>query len=277
MNIQEMTDKIIGLSLAEDGEDITSNAIFSAGDRLSGTIMAKGTGIIAGLEVARMVFERVNPCIECVFYIKEGALVEPGVKIATVTGPSRDVLKAERVALNFMQRMSGIATITDRYVNEVKGTQAVILDTRKTSPGSRVLDKSAVRTGGASNHRMGLFDTALIKDNHIDNAGSVEKAVNKVRQAYPEIPIIVEARTMDDVKKLIVLRVDRIMLDNFSIEDMKAAVNMVGSRIPLEASGGINLKTVRKVALTGVDYISVGEITHSVRALDISLIIEEAP
>ncbi|MRR39623.1 carboxylating nicotinate-nucleotide diphosphorylase, partial [bacterium] len=177
-------------------------------------------------------------------------------------------------ALNFLQRMSGIATKTAVYVSRVLGTRAKILDTRKTAPGQRVLDKYAVRAGGGMNHRMGLYDMALIKDNHIDREGTIEGAVAKVRKKRPGIPIEVEARTLEDVRKLLNLGVDRIMLDNFRLDDMKKAVNMVTGRIPLEASGGVNLNTVRDVAMTGVDYISIGDITHSVQALDISLIIE---
>ncbi|MDT8274317.1 MAG: carboxylating nicotinate-nucleotide diphosphorylase, partial [Desulfomonilia bacterium] len=187
-------------------------------------------------------------------------------------GRTLGILKAERVALNFLQRMSGIATRTARYVEAVKSTRARILDTRKTVPGLRILDKMAVRIGGGENHRMGLWDMALIKDNHIDAAGSITRAVRKVRHAFPGIPIEVEARCLDDVMELLELNPDRIMIDNFVIDDIKKAVELVNTRIPLEASGGITLDTVRDVALAGVDFISVGELTHSVHALDISLI-----
>jgi nicotinate-nucleotide pyrophosphorylase (carboxylating) len=169
--------------------------------------------------------------------------------------------------------MSGIATMTGMFVKELQGTSAVLLDTRKTAPGQRVLDKIAFRLGGGQNHRMGLYDLALIKDNHIDHVGSITEAVKRVRENSPAIPIVVEARNLDDVKELLPLKVDRIMLDNFSIEDMIDAVLLVNHRAPLEASGGITLNTIRKVALTGVDYISVGEVTHSVKAFDISMTI----
>ena len=274
MNIHELIDSIIDLALREDGEDITSCAIFKAGEKLKAVFMAKEEGIIAGLDVVADVFARVNPDISCRFTVPDGAMVHAGDLLGTVEGPAVDVLKAERVALNFMQRMSGIATSTARYVHSVRETKARILDTRKTAPGQRILDKLAVRIGGGTNHRMGLFDMALIKDNHIDRAGSINDAVSRIRRSCPGIPVEVEARTLEHVKELMNIGVERIMLDNFSLEDMRSAVAMVAGVIPLEASGGITLETVRDVAMTGVDFISVGDITHSVKSLDISLIIE---
>lgn len=274
MHTDRLIDEIITLALEEDGRDITSEAIFPAGHVLRAVMKAKEHGVVAGLEVAGRVFSMVDSAIACSFDVKDGDTVGPGQRIAVVNGPARAVLKAERVALNFLQRMSGIATLTARYVRQLEGTGAHILDTRKTAPGMRVLDKAAVRSGGGVNHRMGLYDMALIKDNHIDAAGSVQEAVRRVRQASPGVPVEVEARTLQDVQTLLDLGVDRIMLDNFSIEMMRRAVEMAAGRIPLEASGGITLDTVRDVALTGVDFISAGEITHSVRALDISMTIE---
>lgn len=276
MNTQELIDKIIDLALLEDGHDATSSAVFPHDEVLRAVFLAKGEGIIAGLELARQVFDHVNPSIVCEFAIKDGAPVHKGQTIGWVTGPAVDVLRAERIALNFMQRMSGIASATAQYVLKVRGTAARILDTRKTAPGHRVLDKWAVRIGGGTNHRMGLWDMALIKDNHIDRVGSITEAVKMVRTSSPDIPIEVEARNLDDVKELMEIGVDRIMLDNFSLEDMRRAVQMVNKATPLEASGGITLETVHDVALTGVDYISVGDITHSVKSLDISLLIEGA-
>lgn len=273
-NTQELINRIIDLALLEDGEDITSDAIFSSSDRLRAVMKAKAPGTVAGLEIVRTVFERLDPAIECSFEIKDGQQVQAGMTIGTVRGPARAILKGERVALNFLQRMSGIATLTAEYVKRMQGTNTRILDTRKTAPGERILDKMAVRMGGGHNHRMGLWDMALIKDNHIDAAGSMRKAVEKVRRACPGILVEVEARTLDDVKELLEIGVDKIMLDNFSIDTMKKAVSMVAGRVELEASGGITLKSVRDVALTGVDCISVGEITHSVKALDISMTIE---
>ena len=271
MHTSDLIESIIDLALAEDGEDITSNAIFEPGDEMRAAFTVKAAGVIAGLDIARLVFIRINPLVQCAFHIRDGDRIEPGDVIGFVAGPATDVLKGERVALNFLQRMSGIATRTAEYVDRIRGTKAKILDTRKTAPGQRVLDKYAVRAGGGMNHRMGLWDMALIKDNHIDREGVLSSAVRKVRQRCPGVTVEVEARTLDDVRELLALGVDRIMLDNFSLEDLRRAVELVGGRIPLEASGGVTLDTIRDVALTGVDYISVGDITHSVKALDISL------
>jgi nicotinate-nucleotide pyrophosphorylase (carboxylating) len=277
MDTAELTDDIIQLALDEDGRDITSEAIFPEHSTLRAVMTAKADGIVAGVRVAGRVFMLTDPGIVCMFEVEDGQAVSAGQKIAVVTGPARGILKAERVALNFLQRMSGIATLTSAYVKRVEGTKARILDTRKTAPGQRVLDKTAVRLGGGENHRLGLFDMALIKDNHIDAAGSIEEALERVRNVFPGVAVEVEARGLDDVETLLSLKVDRIMLDNFTLEAMRQAVEFVAGRIPLEASGGITLDTVRDVALTGVDYISVGDITHSVRALDISMTIEVAP
>lgn len=274
MDTSELMDDIIELALDEDGADITSEAIFDRDSRLRAIVTAKAPGVVAGVQVARRVFALTAPGIEAIFEVDDGQEVRPGQRIAVVRGPARGILKAERVVLNFMQRMSGIASKTKEYVKLMEGTKARILDTRKTAPGQRVLDKMAVRIGGGCNHRMGLWDMALIKDNHIDAAGSIGRAVQRVKDAHPGVPVEVEARTLDDVKALLELGVDRIMLDNFTLEAMRQAVALVGGRIELEASGGITLVTVRDVALTGVDYISVGDITHSVKALDISMTIE---
>ncbi|MGD0819671.1 MAG: carboxylating nicotinate-nucleotide diphosphorylase [Desulfomonilia bacterium] len=274
MDTNELIDDIIQLALDEDGSDITSEAVFSDESRLRAFMKAKADGIIAGVHVAKRVFMLSDPGIVCIFEVHDGQAVTVGQKIAVITGPARGILKAERVALNFLQRMSGIATSTAAYVKKLEGTKARILDTRKTAPGQRVLDKTAVLLGGGENHRMGLWDMSLIKDNHIDAAGSIAEAVGRVRSAFPGVSVEVEARNIGDVETLLALKVDRIMLDNFSIDAMKQAVELVHGLIPLEASGGITLDTVRTVALTGVDYISVGEITHSVHALDISMIVE---
>ncbi|MGC9324591.1 MAG: carboxylating nicotinate-nucleotide diphosphorylase [Desulfomonilia bacterium] len=271
MDTKGLVERVIDLALEEDGHDATSWAVFSGHDAMNGVFTAKEQGCIAGLDIAAQVFSRVDSSIRFEFLVADGDFVNSGTGIGLVRGPTRGILKAERVALNFLQRMSGIATRTAQYVEAVKGTRAIILDTRKTSPGLRLLDKMAVRIGGGRNHRMGLWDMALIKDNHIDAAGSITRAVQRVREVYPRIPIEVEARTLDDVRKVLELNPDRIMLDNFTLADMKRAVTLVDSRVPLEASGGITLETVRDVALTGVDFISVGELTHSVKALDISL------
>ncbi len=270
-------DEIIRLALAEDGRDVTSEAVFDVSSQVRAVVRAKEPGVVAGTAAARRVFELADAAIACTFLVADGERVEPGRLIAEVSGPARSVLKAERVALNFLQRLSGIATRTAEYASRVEGTRARILDTRKTAPGMRLLDKAAVRAGGGMNHRMGLWDMALVKDNHIDAAGSIEEAVERVRRAFPGIPLEVEARSLDDVRALLGLGVDRIMLDNFTLEDTRRAVELAAGRVPLEASGGITLETVRAVAETGVDFISVGELTHSARALDISMSIEAAP
>lgn len=277
MHTSDFIESIIDLALAEDGEDITSRAIFGPEDELRAVFTAKAPGVIAGVDVARTVFARINPLVQCTFLIKDGDRAEAGDVLGTVTGSAADVLKGERVALNFLQRMSGIATRTAEYVSRVEGTRTRILDTRKTAPGQRVLDKHAVRMGGGVNHRMGLWDMALIKDNHIDREGSIASAVAKVRRRCPGAAVEVEARSLHDVRELLDLGVDRIMLDNFTAEGMRQAVELAKGRVPLEASGGITLDTVREAALTGVDYISVGDLTHSVRALDISLTYEGNP
>ncbi|HPA84296.1 MAG TPA: carboxylating nicotinate-nucleotide diphosphorylase [Deltaproteobacteria bacterium] len=274
MNTTDLIESIIDLALAEDGEDITSNAIFGPGEDIRAVFTAKAPGVLAGTDIARLVFIRVNPIIQCSFRIHDGDQVKTGDIIGSVSGPAADVLKGERVALNFMQRMSGIATRTAEYVSRMQGTKARVLDTRKTAPGHRVLDKYAVRAGGGTNHRMGLWDMALVKDNHIDREGSLSSAVAKIRRRCPGVSVEVEARSLQDVRELLEIGVDRIMLDNFSLQDLREAVDLVGGRVPLEASGGITLDTARDVALTGVDYVSVGDITHSVKALDISLTFE---
>ena len=269
--------------------DITSHAVFSdetgqgeARDRgctrASAVVQAKQRGVVSGTRAFARVFAVIDGEIDCLFEKRDGEPFDKGDTIATLAGRAGAILAGERAALNFLSHLSGVATQAHRIASALAGSGVTLLDTRKTLPGLRALEKEAVRHGGGENHRMGLYDMVLIKDNHIDRSGSITEAVRRVRAAHGErYKIEVETRTIDEVQEALAVGVDRIMLDNFSIEDMKAAVNMVGSRIPLEASGGINLKTVRKVALTGVDYISVGEITHSVRALDISLIIEEAP
>jgi len=273
-NIQRLIESIIEIALEEDGEDKTSTALFSASDVLEARLIAKAEGLIAGLDIANKVFHKVDPSITFEPSVQDGFPVKDGQVLAKVGGTARGILKAERVALNFLQRMSGIATATREYVDKVDGTGAIILDTRKTVPGHRVLDRMAVRIGGGKNHRMGLYDMALIKDNHIDNIGSITGAVSRLRRVYPDLPIEVEARSLSDVEELVRLGVDRIMLDNFTLNDIRSAVAMVAGKIPIEASGNITLDNVREVALCGVDYISVGAITHSVRVLDISMLVE---
>jgi nicotinate-nucleotide pyrophosphorylase (carboxylating) len=256
--------------------DVTTLCTVPPDAMLDGQLIAKQAGIIAGFEVAQLTFTlldaraRLNPCL------KSGDPVKPGQLIATLSGPGYALLSGERVALNFIQRMSGIATLTRRFVEAVRGTSAIILDTRKTAPGLRVVDKWAVRLGGGQNHRFGLYDMVLIKENHIAVAeGSVTEAVARVRaRDRRQLDIEVEVRNLAELREALGLKVQRILLDNMTIDEMREAVQLAEGRIPLEASGNITLENVAAVAETGVDYISVGALTHSVQALDISLLLE---
>jgi nicotinate-nucleotide pyrophosphorylase (carboxylating) len=266
--------QIVCRALVEDiGDgDITGQATLSAGHELTGYFRAKEAGIVAGLEVARLVFTLLDESIRFSAQVADGDRVAAGMTLATVEAASRTVLAGERVALNFLQRMSGIASLTRRFVEAVAGTRAVILDTRKTAPGLRLLDKWAVRLGGGRNHRLGLYDMVLIKDNHIAVVGSIYEAVHRVRQqAGRERPIEVEVKTLAELQEVLALNVDRIMLDNMSVAEMAEAVRQSNGRVPLEASGNVTLANAAAIAATGVDFISVGALTHSVRALDISL------
>lgn len=256
--------------------DVTSMWILSSGTMGSGTFLCKAEGVLAGMAVAAEVFRQVSADLRLSSYRDDGQAIAEGDVLGRVEGPLQAMLTAERTALNLMQRMSGIATATQRYVQAVAGTGAVILDTRKTVPGLRVLEKWAVRLGGGQNHRMRLDDMVLIKDNHIAAAGSITVAVERVREHNEQgLPVEVEVKTWAELEEAVVLRLDRIMLDNMTVDQMRRAVGWVAGRVPLEASGGITLEAVRAVAETGVDYISVGALTHSVTALDISLEVKE--
>ena len=259
-------------ALAEDigPGDVTTNAIVPADAVMKGRIIAKQAGIVAGLDVARVVYEMVNPRVKFTPKVDEGAHVENQTLLASVEGPARALLTGERTALNFLGRMSGIATMTGQYMKAVAGTKAVILDTRKTVPGLRDLDKLSVKRGGGRNHRHALYDMVLIKDNHIDFAGSITKAVDLARAAAKGLQIEVETRTLADVSEALALGVDWIMLDNMPTDMMREAVKMVNGRAKLEASGNIKLETIRAAAETGVDFISVGALTHSVIVFDVS-------
>ncbi|MBN1936385.1 MAG: carboxylating nicotinate-nucleotide diphosphorylase [Anaerolineae bacterium] len=240
-----------------------------------GVFLAKADGILAGMQAAQEVFRQVSSSIAINVLKADGDPIAGGDTLGAVKGPMQAILTAERTALNLMQRMSGIATLARRYVDLVAGTNAIILDTRKTAPGLRLLDKWAVRLGGGQNHRLRLDDMVLIKDNHIAACGSIRAAVERVRARNAQnLPIEVEVKTWAELEEAVALAPERIMLDNMPPERMKKAVIWVAGRVPLEASGGIDLDTVRAVAETGVDYISVGALTHSVMALDISLEVE---
>jgi nicotinate-nucleotide pyrophosphorylase (carboxylating) len=264
---------IIRRALKEDigSGDVTSNSIIPADAAMNGKIIAKQNGIVAGLDVARATFEILDSRIQFRTKVSEGSPVETSQTLATLSGPARPLLTAERTALNFLGRMSGIATLTHRFVEATAGTKAVILDTRKTAPGLRALDKLAVKRGGGQNHRIGLYDMVLIKDNHIDFAGSLTEAVRRARYANMCLEIEVEARTLDDVKEALELGVERILLDNMTLAMMREAVALNAGQAKLEASGNVTLETVRQVAETGVDYISTGALTHSVTVFDVSL------
>lgn len=267
---------IVRRALKEDiGDgDVTTRCTIPPGAVLSGRFIAKEAGIVAGLEVARLTFSLLDKRVEFTPLVADGDPVEAGKVIATVNGPGRALLSGERVVLNFLQRMSGIATLTRRFVMAVEGTPAIILDTRKTAPGLRHLDKWAVRLGGGRNHRLGLYDMVLIKDNHIAAVGGIGQAVARVRAGdRRKRPIEVEVKTMAELQEALELEVDRIMLDNMSLAQMREAVCLTGGRVPLEASGNVTLENVAAVAATGVTYISVGALTHSVQALDISLLL----
>jgi nicotinate-nucleotide pyrophosphorylase (carboxylating) len=251
--------------------DATTNSIVPETALMQGRIVAKQDGVIAGLEVAAAVFELLGGGVTFTAGVQDGQAVENRQLIASLEGPARALLSGERTALNFLGRMSGIATLTRRYVQAVAGTRAVILDTRKTAPGLRRLDKLAVRLGGGQNHRTGLYDMILIKDNHIDFAGSLPEAVRRARQANTGLEIEVEARTLEDVQAALELEVERILLDNMPPETMAEAVRLAGGRAKLEASGNITLENVRRAAESGVDYISTGALTHSVPVFDLSL------
>ncbi len=273
----ERSRETIKLALNEDIQngDITTLAIVDEEIKCKGKLVAKETGIIAGLQVFEFVFRLLDEeGIEFNPNFEDGAEVKKGETIAEFSGKMRTVLSGERTALNFLQRMSGVATKTKQYVDLLKGTKVELLDTRKTLPGLRYLDKYTVAIGGGKNHRIGLFDMVMLKENHIKAAGSITSAVQMIRNRYgSEYKIEVETRNLLEIKEAIKSNVDIIMLDNMSIEDMKSAVKLIGKSAKIEASGNITVKNIRAVAETGVDYISVGAITHSVSALDISLLI----
>ena len=263
--IQRALDEDIGTG------DVTTDTIVPAGASLRGRIIAKQDGVVAGLELGREVMLALSERVSFAANVSDGSRVTRGTVLAEVDGFARALLTGERTALNFIGRMSGIATLTRKFVDAVSGTRAIILDTRKTAPGLRLTDKLAVRLGGGQNHRTGLFDMVLIKDNHIDFAGSITAAVERVRASGTQLEIEVETRTLDNVREALGLGVERILLDNMSTEMMREAVGICGGRAKLEASGNVTLDNVFEVAATGVDFISVGALTHSPAVFDVSL------
>jgi nicotinate-nucleotide pyrophosphorylase (carboxylating) len=267
-------DAAIEAALREDMPegDITSESIVPAGAVSEAVLLAKEAGVLAGLTVARRVFEIVDTRVEFGGECPDGTAFRKGDLLARIKGPTVSLLKAERTALNFLQRLSGIATATRRFVDAVAGTKARILDTRKTTPGLRLLEKYAVRMGGGTNHRLSLSDMVLIKDNHLRYVGSITEAVRRARARVPSgVKVEVEVTTVDEAREALAVAADIIMLDNMPIEGMKAVVSLDAGRVPLEVSGNVTLERVREIAATGVDYISVGALTHSSPALDISL------
>lgn len=266
--------ELIKEALFEDGvdNDITTLNLVSKDKMLTGSFIVKATGVVSGIDVAKEVFKQINPRIKMEILKANGTFVNRGDVIATIEGPMRDILRGERVALNFLQRMSGIAATTAKFVQELAGTNCKILDTRKTAPLLRVFERQAVRDGGGENHRFNLSDRVLIKDNHIAASGSIQDAVSILRKAVGRGMIIeVEVETLDEFMEALNTSADVIMLDNMSNEVMKKCVELNEGKKKLEASGNMELKKVRSVALLGVDYISVGSLTHSYKVLDISL------
>lgn len=269
---------IVRRALEEDiGDgDVTTECIVPPELWLEGRLVARAAGVIAGLEIACLAFTLLDERVQFETLVMDGEAVKPMQELARVSGPGRALLTGERTALNLLQRISGIATQTRRYVEAVRDSQAVILDTRKTAPGLRALDKLAVRLGGGQNHRAGLYDMALIKNNHIAAVkGDLKKTVSLIREGAPGHQLVeIEVRDLDQLRQALLLDVDRILLDNMSVDQLRQAVVMTAGKVPLEASGGITLENVADIAHTGVDYISVGVLTHSVQALDISLWID---
>lgn len=274
---EELTDALLDLAFNEDIGDGDHTTLSTIPEDATGRskLLIKEKGIVSGVETAIKVLKKLDPNIKTEIFITDGSEVNPGDIVFTAEGKVRSLLMAERTLLNIMQRMSGVATMTSKYQKKLEGLKTKVLDTRKTTPGMRILEKEAVKTGGGENHRIGLFDMILIKDNHIDFAGGIEKAVKRAKEYCREkgknLKIEVEARSLDDVKRLTEMpEVDRIMFDNFSPELTREAVEIVGGKKETESSGGITIENLREYGETGVDYISVGALTHSVKGLDMS-------
>lgn len=278
MEVENLINSLLELAFAEDiGDgDHTTLCSIPASEIGSSKLLIKEEGILAGVDVAKDVFHKFDPELKVEVFIEDGAHVKPGDVAFVVTGKVQSLLQTERLVLNLMQRMSGIATITNKYVKLLEGTKTKVLDTRKTTPGLRMLEKQAVKIGGGENHRIGLFDMILLKDNHVDFAGGIKNAITRAKQYLKEknkdLKIEIEVRNFDELNEALnVGGVDRIMLDNFTVEDTRKAVDIVNGRVELESSGGITFETIRDYAVTGVDYVSVGALTHSVKSLDMSL------
>lgn len=274
---ERLIDELIDLAFAEDIGDGDHTTLCCIPDTAMGKsrLLIKEPGILAGVEIARKIFHRFDPDLKMTVYIEDGTAVKPGDVAFVVEGCVQSLLQTERLMLNVMQRMSGIATMTHRYVKKLEGLHTRILDTRKTTPGMRMLEKEAVKIGGGVNHRIGLFDMILLKDNHVDFAGGIENAISRchdyLKAKGKDLKIEIEVRNLDELKEVMrVGGVDRIMLDNFSPELTKEAVKIVGGKYEIESSGGITFDTIRDYAESGVDFVSVGALTHSVKGLDMS-------
>lgn len=277
LSVNELEDRLIDLAFAEDIGDGDHTTLCCIPETAMGKshLLIKEDGILAGVEVAKRVFARFDPEMKVEVLIGDGAHVRKGDIAMVVSGKVRSLLQTERLMLNIMQRMSGIATMTNKYVERLKGTNTHVLDTRKTTPGMRMLEKQAVKIGGGMNHRIGLFDMILLKDNHIDFAGGIANAINRCHEYLKEkgldLKIEIEVRNFDELRQAMECGgINRIMLDNFSVENTKKAVEMVGGKYETESSGGITFDTIRDYAECGVDFISVGALTHSVKGLDMS-------
>lgn len=275
--VDELNDRLIDLAFSEDIGDGDHTTLCCIPEDAMGKskLLIKEEGILAGVRIAHEIFHRFDPTLEVETFINDGAHVKPGDVAMIVTGKIRSLLQTERLMLNVMQRMSGIATMTAAYVERLKGTHTRVLDTRKTTPGMRMLEKEAVKIGGGTNHRIGLFDMILLKDNHVDFAGGIAQALDRCA-AYQKahglnLKVEIETRSFDEINQVLAHGgADRIMLDNFSVEDTRRAVELIGGRMETESSGGITFDTIRNYALCGVDFISVGALTHSVKGLDMS-------
>jgi nicotinate-nucleotide pyrophosphorylase (carboxylating) len=274
----EQLSDVVARALAEDigSGDATSDATVDEKARARATIAQKAPGVLFGFDAAEEAFRQLDPHVRIERVAPEGEWREGG-PVLRLEGRTRALLGAERTALNFLQRLSGVATTTARAVEAVEGTTARILDTRKTTPGLRALEKAAVRTGGGVNHRAGLYDAILIKENHAAAAGGVGEAVRRARAASPDLPLEVECRDVEEIDEALAAGATRILLDNMSPEQLRQAVGHVGGRATLEASGGITLDNLREIATTGVEFISIGALTHSAAALDLSLTLEPTP
>lgn len=277
LSVNELEDRLINLAFAEDIGDGDHTTLCCIPETAMGKshLLIKEDGILAGVEVAKRVFARFDPEMKVEVLIGDGAHVRKGDIAMVVSGKVRSLLQTERLMLNIMQRMSGIATMTNKYVERLKGTNTHVLDTRKTTPGLRMLEKQAVKIGGGMNHRIGLFDMILLKDNHIDFAGGIANAINRcheyLREKELDLKIEIEVRNFDELRQAMECGgINRIMLDNFSVADTRKAVEMVAGRFETESSGGITFDTIRDYAECGVDFISVGALTHSVKGLDMS-------